>query len=718
VVAPAVAPGKVAVPAASAKPVLLSAANAAADASASATNMNNNSHIVSHGSPFFLTPSANSNVVVPHSSPFGNHVTVSNSTNPAIPPSNIVHASTTHPSNLSPNTNVNTNTNIKSNHFAPMLPPSRIPLPAFSTVVQSVGNSSHDPYFSPRKHHSVAASSPPSSIGSVSTTALSVVSPMTRSSASCCSPPGLGTPLGGAMAASRQRLQVSLPPGTLPIASRSSAAPTLPQPAVAPAGTPSPSLASTPWRGCFQAEVLKLPVAGPVDPAAPAQRSYFQQALGVSSTASIEALQGFRGGLNDGVWFVKDGQADLVLKLVRGCRRIPQELTEGEQLQKLFREHQSLPNDPAVAFPFKVLSIHGPTGPLGKDIIAMSRAPGKALACVMSDYKLAGKSSEMAPVFKEVGTVVGAFHNRYRKQHGDLQGSNVFFDPATNRVTMIDLGGMGIPMGDNDEQHFLASLRMMASFYGAANIESYCSAFQAGLVIGRQQPVQMPAPPSLPVAKRGVRKAIDFEAEDGEESPKSPSKRLALTPKSAKETTTISFGEEPSSPTSVRPIPSRFSTDAEDDEEDDEDVPWYQALRAKIFGEAIQEEQRQEEPTKEEDTSATVAGTSTGAAAAAAAAATAAAAAAAAAAAITPTTAPPSTPTSPAAGATSSEAASAGPALPPSPTRATATAAAATVAPIAIKSPLTKHRTTAAMVEEEGWEEVVVRASGDEIRKI
>jgi len=338
--------------------------------------------------------------------------------------------------------------------------------------------------------------------------------------------------------------------------------------------------------------------ADPFDPLRPGLRERLLQALGLSPAARVEELQGFRGGLNDGIWFVREGQANLVLKLVRGTRRMPQELTEAEQLQLVFAEHPSLASDPLVAFPFKILQLQGDSGPLGKDLIAMERAPGLALANVMSDWKLAGRAGELHAVFQQAGEVVGMLHARYgEKQHGDLQASNIFYDQATHRVTLIDVGGMGCRMVETDEEHFVNSLKMVASFYNP-HVDSWCMAFKCGLQIGRQKAARLPLP-ALPIARRGRKKIVEFW--DDAQAPSSPSKRVA------REASRHRVEEEPpsaspspsASASPLRKSTSRRSVDSEEDEGDGEKVPWYQSLRIRLFGEG--QEGAEEEDDEKED---------------------------------------------------------------------------------------------------------------------
>merc|ERR1719343_1654630 len=95
-------------------------------------------------------------------------------------------------------------------------------------------------------------------------------------------------------------------------------------------------------------------------------------------------MKGFRGGLNDGVWFVSDpvqgaAKDDLVLKLV-SCKKAHASLpTEAENFARIAREHPSVIDDRLVAFPSKLLSCVGPSGKAW-DLIVMKKVRGERLA--------------------------------------------------------------------------------------------------------------------------------------------------------------------------------------------------------------------------------------------------------------------------------------------------------------------------------------------------
>merc|ERR1712032_1581776 len=72
----------------------------------------------------------------------------------------------------------------------------------------------------------------------------------------------------------------------------------------------------------------------------------------------------------------------------------------------------------------------------------------------------------MGRVSEKIGICLGTFQRRYGgKQHGDLQASNVFYDERSDRVTFIDVGGMGCQPPEADIKHFSMSLGLLLKHY-------------------------------------------------------------------------------------------------------------------------------------------------------------------------------------------------------------------------------------------------------------
>lgn len=240
----------------------------------------------------------------------------------------------------------------------------------------------------------------------------------------------------------------------------------------APAGAPQVRVGQP---SGLQASELQIG-DGSFDPANPAVRSKLLAALGVGPRAVIEEMKGFRGGLNEGVWFLTDpaqpnpgSQGELVLKLVRGCRIDQSLLTEAENLQKIAREKPGVTSDPALAFPTRVVGLLGPGGAKRHDLIVMRKARGDRLAEFIARKWYSGQAQALLHVFEKVGACLGEFHTRYgNTQHGDFQPSNILYDEEGDALRFIDVGGMGVPTTQGDVAHFSHSIRLLAETYGAS----------------------------------------------------------------------------------------------------------------------------------------------------------------------------------------------------------------------------------------------------------
>ncbi|CAE6946692.1 unnamed protein product [Symbiodinium natans] len=120
------------------------------------------------------------------------------------------------------------------------------------------------------------------------------------------------------------------------------------------------------------------------DPVNPSLRERLLTAIGTSLHSTFEPLQGFHGGRNEGIWFVKGGGETLVVKLVKFDPSTPSQLVEEQMFRKLFQElGPSITEDPKVAFPVKVFRLLGPNNVREHDLIVMKKAPGKSLSYVI-----------------------------------------------------------------------------------------------------------------------------------------------------------------------------------------------------------------------------------------------------------------------------------------------------------------------------------------------
>mmetsp|Transcript_79662 Transcript_79662/g.247411 ORF Transcript_79662/g.247411 Transcript_79662/m.247411 type:complete len:249 (+) Transcript_79662:2-748(+) len=230
-------------------------------------------------------------------------------------------------------------------------------------------------------------------------------------------------------------------------------------------------------------EVAELPLGGQAfDPTEPGLRGRLLALLGVDGAAAVEAMTGFRGGLNKGIWFVKSKEEELVLKLVQGTASHPDLPTEAENLRRLQREHPGIASDPAVAFPFRIIRIHGGPGGAELDLVAMPRAPGRSLVDAIQEDWRAGRRAELLALLERVGSCVAGFHRRYGgKQHCDLQPGNILCDDRSGRVTLVDLGGMGSAcVVGSDVEHFVESLEILGRTLGPELARDGCRHFRAG----------------------------------------------------------------------------------------------------------------------------------------------------------------------------------------------------------------------------------------------
>eukprot|EP00927_Polykrikos_kofoidii_P029598 TRINITY_DN25580_c0_g1_i2.p1 TRINITY_DN25580_c0_g1~~TRINITY_DN25580_c0_g1_i2.p1 ORF type:complete len:1125 (-),score=174.58 TRINITY_DN25580_c0_g1_i2:188-3562(-) len=213
---------------------------------------------------------------------------------------------------------------------------------------------------------------------------------------------------------------------------------------------------------------------GPFDPSSPSLRSQLVSKLGLGQRTTIEEMQGFHGGLNEGVWYLDDpdrsssssGPKTIVLKLVR-CHRIASAvLTEAENFLKFSRQYPGIVNDPTVAFPCKILYVMS-NGTRKHDLICMRKVRGERMAELIATKWYGKQVDKLMQIFETLGRKLREFHHRYgNHQHGDFQPSNIFYDEETDECYFIDIGGVGVPTTDTDVEHFNKSLWLLADSYG------------------------------------------------------------------------------------------------------------------------------------------------------------------------------------------------------------------------------------------------------------
>jgi len=211
------------------------------------------------------------------------------------------------------------------------------------------------------------------------------------------------------------------------------------------------------------------------DPTQPELRAQLTAGLGFSPNSTIEEMTGFRGGLNEGVWFLSDQRQsppvkDLVLKLVKCTRISSRILTEAENFVKINNDHPQIARDPGVAFPVRIFKCHGPAPERlhRYDLIVMWKVHGERLTEWIAHKWYSKAFEELWQIFDRLGHIIYAFHDRYcDSQHGDFQPSNVFFDEESGDISLIDIGGMGVPTSEGDVDHFSKSLKLLADAYGS-----------------------------------------------------------------------------------------------------------------------------------------------------------------------------------------------------------------------------------------------------------
>eukprot|EP00931_Biecheleriopsis_adriatica_P089200 TRINITY_DN63367_c0_g1_i1.p1 TRINITY_DN63367_c0_g1~~TRINITY_DN63367_c0_g1_i1.p1 ORF type:complete len:334 (-),score=66.16 TRINITY_DN63367_c0_g1_i1:72-1073(-) len=229
-------------------------------------------------------------------------------------------------------------------------------------------------------------------------------------------------------------------------------------------------------------EVGELHLSGQsFDPAAPSVRSQLLRCLGASPSARVEAYKGcyadaknqtvwFKAGnMNQGIWFLKDRGEELVLKLVKFDRFAPAHVTaETEVFRRLYREIPSIANDPRVAFPTKIFKILGPGNARSHDLHVMRRMPGRQLDSIIESCWKNGRRRDLMAIFRNIGKFLAEFHGRYGgRQHCDVGPQNIFYDEATEQVSLVDLGMMGARLTKSDVEQFAGYIQTISKSYGA-----------------------------------------------------------------------------------------------------------------------------------------------------------------------------------------------------------------------------------------------------------
>merc|ERR1712151_266929 len=141
--------------------------------------------------------------------------------------------------------------------------------------------------------------------------------------------------------------------------------------------------------------------------------------------------------------------------------------TEAENFIKISSEHPSIADDASVAFPRQIVRLLGSRRNHRYDLIVMKKAVGRGLGQVIQEKWRAGRVPEVMAILEKAGQCLGEFHQRYGgKQHNDLTPTNVLFDETTERMTLIDVGGMGTSSSESDMSYFSKCLSLSARLVG------------------------------------------------------------------------------------------------------------------------------------------------------------------------------------------------------------------------------------------------------------
>lgn len=210
------------------------------------------------------------------------------------------------------------------------------------------------------------------------------------------------------------------------------------------------------------------------DPAHPVVRSQLLSLLGLSANSNMKRMQ-VGGGLNEGMWALRDGAEDLILKLVCSSRH------ESEKLVQLSLKHRSMAADCLLSFPLQIVHLLGANGVRRYDLIVMRRARGVSLSMFVGERWQTGQCTDALRVIEKLGTCLNDFHSRYGdSQHGDFHTSNIFYDEVTDKFTFIDVADIGDPHRTKDKEYLLQALKMVSFTLGSDFLTKASHAFESG----------------------------------------------------------------------------------------------------------------------------------------------------------------------------------------------------------------------------------------------
>jgi hypothetical protein len=168
-----------------------------------------------------------------------------------------------------------------------------------------------------------------------------------------------------------------------------------------------------------------------IDPSRSSLRPLIFEVLGLAPNAIMQRMEKTHGGLNQGLWIVRDSAREFVLKMVT-CTRFMGLPTEAEAFVALSKRAPKLADDPSISFPVKIFHCRCSDGQM-KDVIAMRRLHGTCLADLVMSRLSAGRMFELGRELQSFGRFLAEFHARHKMQHGDLQPANVIYNEYTRQ---------------------------------------------------------------------------------------------------------------------------------------------------------------------------------------------------------------------------------------------------------------------------------------------
>merc|ERR1719487_70156 len=266
-----------------------------------------------------------------------------------------------------------------------------------------------------------------------------------------------------------------------------------PAPADAASGAPKQFAALMPMPSCPLAGQLRMD-GDKFEASRELPRILESLGLPAETRANVEAMTGFTGGLNEGVWFLTveapglNGMTHFAMKLVSSRRKYPTMPTEVENFHHMCMRWPAMRRDPTLAFPVKLLDCLPPSAKPTQNLIIMPRAIGTRLGDWLGLANARGQMDQIVASMESLGRDLRAFHEKYSTHHADFQPSNVYLGRLSGQQgyegeqqnVLIDIGGVGTAVGETDQVHFTKSLELLGKAYGADFVRSATDAFMDG----------------------------------------------------------------------------------------------------------------------------------------------------------------------------------------------------------------------------------------------